>query len=437
MYVKSIVTSSLIITFFIIYIARVLFDKPINFKDRKTLISLIILIILVPIAYYIFDNFIRVFINCIILSLTYKFIFKEKILKSLFVSFLTMTYFFIAEIIFSIILVIFLSINAIELEQNWTGTIFANIYISLLAFLIVNITPLTNFLIKIVKKYERTKYSEAIIIMIFAIGILSNKNVLFLGINLEYIMNLFLVIIFGVIVFYFIKEKEYSFQLSLKYDQLFKYVCKYEKELTNKNMTIHEFKNQLIAIKGFIDEKDKNIDKYLDSLINDFKKIESKVLKNMEHIPSGGLKGLIYFKLGDLEEEKIKVCTNISPTIKKNIFDNMDPELYKDIIKIIGVYLDNAIEAARISEKKKIILEMFLHDKEFNFIFSNTYDGKIDINRLSEIGYSTKGKGKGYGLALADKIINKYDFIQQKREVINNLYIVYLTINLKNILVKK
>ena len=209
------------------------------------------------------------------------------------------------------------------------------------------------------------------------------------------------------------------------------------KKLTNKNMTIHEFKNQLIAIKGFIDEKDKNIDKYLDSLINDFKKIESKVLKNMEHIPSGGLKGLIYFKLGDLEEEKIKVCTNISPTIKKNIFDNMDPELYKDIIKIIGVYLDNAIEAARISEKKKIILEMFLHDKEFNFIFSNTYDGKIDINRLSEIGYSTKGKGKGYGLALADKIINKYDFIQQKREVINNLYIVYLTINLKNILVKK
>ena len=122
-----------------------------------------------------------------------------------------MTYFFIAEIIFSIILVIFLSINAIELEQNWTGTIFANIYISLLAFLIVNITPLTNFLIKIVKKYERTKYSEAIIIMIFAIGILSNKNVLFLGINLEYIMNLFLVIIFGVIVFYFIKKKNIVF----------------------------------------------------------------------------------------------------------------------------------------------------------------------------------------------------------------------------------
>src|SRR5690606_11543903 len=123
-----------------------------------------------------------------------------------------------------------------------------------------------------------------------------------------------------------------------------------------------------------------------------------KGLNGMENIPKGGLKGLLYYKLGDLSKDGINVVTNISPKIKKDLFSKIDIELYKDIVKILGIYLDNAIEAVKNASNKEIFLEMHNTRNKFHIVLSNTYHQKPNLDVMGDVGYSTKGKGRGYGL---------------------------------------
>ncbi len=423
---------SLIMGLFALYIAFIYFKKSIVFKERETLISFFILIVIAIVNYFVFTNFIKVFINFIVFALVCKYIFKANLIKCFFVSAITIIYLFIAEIIYGLLLVFLTYFNIINSNEKWLEVLPGSLYIVIIAFILLKFKPLTSFFFSL-RWHGKAKYNEIIIITMLAIGIFANKNVKLLDSSAEYIMNLFLIIIFVIILFCLLKERENRIQLSLKYDQLFNCVHKYERELTDKNIVIHEFKNQLIAIRGLNNNENEEIVKYLNSIIRDFKKPKLRVLENMEHIPKGGLKGLIYYKLGDLEEEKINVLINVSPTIKKNIFSKMNSELYKDIIKIIGVYLDNAIEATKECQNRQIILEMYLKKNRFYFVLSNTYNNQINIKKINEIGYSTKGKGRGYGLAIVNKILNKYNFIEQSIDLIDSYFVSHLSINLKNI----
>jgi hypothetical protein len=426
--------STTILCIFIIHISSELQKKRINLKELNVLFHVVLLILALWGSFLLFNNFIRVFINFLILSFIFKNLFRETLIKSFVVSFVTMLFFFLAELLFGIILVIFLSKNALDIQPDCISSIIANACISLIAFLLFNITPLTSFSRRFIKKYARLKYSEVVFISIIAMGLLTNKNILLLGINMEYFINLLLIIVFAVIVIFFVKEKQIAMELYLKQEQLFKSLYKYEKELSDKRLVIHEFKNQLIVIKSMIEGKDKNINEYLNIIIEDVKKVEMKNLKGMENLPNGGLKGLIHYKLGELKEEKIAVFTNINDSVRRAKFSSLEATLYKDIVKIFGVFLDNAIEATTVSQKKQIVLEMYYKKGIFNFVLSNTFDDKININKISDIGHSTKGKGRGYGLYLVDKLIGNYDFIKEKKEIGKGLYTVHLTIDFKNAL---
>lgn len=167
--------------------------------------------------------------------------------------------------------------------------------------------------------------------------------------------------------------------------------------------------------------------------MSDLKNSESYIIKNMKNLPKGGLKGLIYYKLGYLNEEGIKVILSINENIRKMPYMKIKPDLNKDILKIIGVYLDNAVEAAVESKQKEISLEMFYEKGIFTFILSNTYSGKITIDPLERKYKSHKGKNRGYGLLLVDKIMKNNKNISRHTEVVNNFYIQYLYVDFKNI----
>jgi sensor histidine kinase regulating citrate/malate metabolism len=63
---------------------------------------------------------------------------------------------------------------------------------------------------------------------------------------------------------------------------------------------------------------------------------------------------LVYYKLANLDN-KILVDLSVSGEIKK--FNNIEPKKSKDILKIIGVLLDNAIEAVEIADEKENIVD--------------------------------------------------------------------------------
>jgi two-component system sensor histidine kinase AgrC len=429
----NIIIASIFYNFFQLKLSFEVFGRKIDLKNKRKVIILIFLIIFMALSTTIFVGLVRSIINIFLVFVGYYFIYEENF-NNTFAKVISMTaVFFIAEIICSIILFT-IGINfSIEINPNNSKLIMiSNILIGLIANLIYSINILRSFVEKFTKSCEKKYFAYVAIIMLFSALIITNIKLFSFSRPEEYVPNLLLVFLFGSIVFFLVKENNDNLVLSKKYEQLFNYLNYYEKEMSKKSMIIHEFKNQLITIKGFNEGKNNELEEYLETVIQDNKTFtETKLLKDMENIPKGGLKGLLYYKLAYLSDEGIIVKTDISKTIKKNLFDNLDPNLYKELMKIVGVLLDNAIEAARESKEKQIIFEIYYSNGKLNIIISNTYKGEVKIDKIFESNYSTKGNGHGYGLALVKKILNDNNCINLENKIATNYFIMHLSIPLK------
>lgn len=86
-----------------------------------------------------------------------------------------------------------------------------------------------------------------------------------------------------------------------------------------------------------------------------------------------------------------------------------------EFARVLGILLDNAIDAAKKGNIKEIELKIAeeLHNNRNIIIVKNTYDNKkIEIDRLFEKDYTTKqddNKCHGLGLWEVRKILNKND----------------------------
>ena len=105
-------------------------------------------------------------------------------------------------------------------------------------------------------------------------------------------------------------------------------------------------------------------------------------------------------------------------------------EELKILCRLIGIYLDNAIEASAETYKKLLAIEIYSIDNNLEFVFSNNYKEKnLDKKKLGKRGYTTKGKGHGRGLHLAKKILTKNKWIIAETKMYNKMYIQKIIIN--------
>ena len=78
---------------------------------------------------------------------------------------------------------------------------------------------------------------------------------------------------------------------------------------------------------------------------------------------------------------------------------------------VINNLLNNAIEATKISEKKHISVDIKKVERYRIEIKNNSSGLNIDANKIQDFfqkGFSSKGKGRGYGLYNVKKIVKKY-----------------------------
>jgi two-component system sensor histidine kinase AgrC len=148
----------------------------------------------------------------------------------------------------------------------------------------------------------------------------------------------------------------------------------------------------------------------------------------LNKVPVGGLKGLFYYKFLDIEKFSIRLTLDIDDNLSK--IEKLDTVTYKNLVKLLGIYLDNAIEASKKSKEKELEIEIFTKEKTINFVISNTYCNNIDVSKLGNAGYSSKGKNRGYGLALANDILNQGNNIIETKDISSNMYSVFLTIKI-------
>ena len=209
----------------------------------------------------------------------------------------------------------------------------------------------------------------------------------------------------------------------------------YENEIEKQRILRHETKNEFRTIRAKICDKQDNkaIIEYIDEILNDKYEIKQEKYAKFGYLPPNGIKGLCYFKVQEAEEKRIKVALNISKRIKDSTIYNLSVKQQRDFGKILGVLLDNAIEASKESTKKEMGIEAYINtNKEFKMIVSNTYNNQIDPNKIGKEKFSTKGKNRGHGLLLVKQLINKNDIFELKTSIQENVYIQTIIIKKPN-----
>jgi two-component system sensor histidine kinase AgrC len=131
-----------------------------------------------------------------------------------------------------------------------------------------------------------------------------------------------------------------------------------------------------------------------------------------------------------MEEKNIKSFLYIEKNVKNSLKD-FPLEFYKDITKIFGVFIDNAIEAAEESEKKEVEIDIRKDKDSLIIDIANTFNDKANVNKIGSKGYSTKGKGHGFGLSIVKDIKIKNDNIDTFSDIENDMFKQTLIIYLK------
>jgi len=216
------------------------------------------------------------------------------------------------------------------------------------------------------------------------------------------------IIVLCSLLFLYMKKRNAVHYREMEQEQFLHYMS--ELELVNHDMYKfrHDYVNILLTMRGYLD--DNNLEGLRSYFHEHILKVEQQTLQHnlmfmqFKNIKIQELKGLIATKLITAEKNNIIVNVEI-PDLITAIDINMI-----DMARVMGALLDNAIEASECIEHPCINLAI-IHNVNGAVVFvienRTTLEG-LNVHRIYEEHYSTKGKHRGIGLSTVNKIIGQY-----------------------------
>ncbi len=169
----------------------------------------------------------------------------------------------------------------------------------------------------------------------------------------------------------------------------------------------HDFNNIIQAFGGYLSSN--NIDglkSYYKDLLEECQINNNLAALNPELINNPAIYGLLADKYGKAEKLNIKLNLEVLTDLS-----NLNVKMF-ELSRILGILLDNSIEAAAQCDRK-VVNVIFRKDKKSNkvlIIIQNTYMNKdVNIDRIFEKGYTSKGdneNAENHGLGLWE--VRKY-----------------------------
>lgn len=247
---------------------------------------------------------------------------------------------------------------------------------------------------------------------------------------MEYIIHtknlLFLITLMSLIIIYL---QYRNTLLKRKNIRFYKCINEYEQIINDQGMKNHEYNNQLLVLKGYIDNKEK-FNEYLDYIVGEHKTGQNYKIRQLSMFPEGGIKELIYNKIIKMKDIGIKNHIYVSNDFSQK-FKNLDLDMNKSLSKILGVYIDNAIDESKKSSKKEVVLDFKTDSNYLIIVISNTYEEDIDLKSLELNGYTTKGVGHGFGLQIVREIVKNNSNIEVMSEIVGDLFSQTIIIDLR------
>jgi len=413
-FIESLLTFSLLKQLFNITCS----NKEKNIYIFSLSIEGIISSLFIPSPFNIFINYIFAFV------IIYK-LFKLNILKTILAIVIPMIIFIIST---TLLLDPYITILNIDYTKAQLIPIYRIIFLILeylLVFIILTLMKLAK--IKLSLFEDLPKKSKIIIFINFILGILT---LLVQVILVDYYIDIIPVYmnflnVLSLLTYFFISF--YSLTRVTKLSQTTKSLEsaeEYNKSLTILHDTVkgfkHDFDNIINTLGGYITTNDmEGLKKYYSGLNTDCQKAKNLSTLNPRLINNPGIYSLLSSKYHKADEKNIK--------INLEYFVNLDDFKIKtyEFSRILGILLDNAIEAS--SECDEKIINIIFRNEEKNHrhivIVENTYSNKdVDTEEIFKKGVSGKENHTGLGLWEIRQYIKKSNNLNLFTSKTNNFF---------------
>lgn len=167
----------------------------------------------------------------------------------------------------------------------------------------------------------------------------------------------------------------------------------------------HDYRNILATMQYFIDSDDiAALRKYFNEKIvpsGELLKSNSFTMGRLHLITDPALKSLIYTKLIAMENHHLHVTLELTEPVSNINMDTLT------LCRILGILLDNAIEAAAETPEKMIHLSIICTDTCITFIISNsTIPITLPVSTLFGQNFTTKSNHNGLGLYSVKEVVD-------------------------------
>ena len=429
--IMEFILSSMIMVITPIIFGVLTLDNSIRKDKSKVVVVFLISCIVYSLCYLYFDGGIKTLIGFFLHIFMFNQIFKTSFFKSIFITLIYISLLIVTEIIIIFFMTNITNMTKIYFYENFAGSFLGNISISLFVILFLIIFRIG--LSKLINSKLERSHSTVILYFstIFSIVIIFFNVVSVYKDDNNICSYLLIIAVFLLVISSLIKEKLVINDKIQEYNGLLGFMKSYEKEIEENKIQNHEIKNQFITVQSMVrDNTSKSkIIKYLDNIIKEKSNIDDSRYTDLQYLALNGIKGFICNKLNKAVEQNLNVSVVIEKGVETSTISNLNTRDFKKLGILLGVYLDNAIEASSLSKEKYLGLEIYLNENGVIIIITNTFENFIRTSEDNKT-ISTKGKGRGHGLLLVNKVLSGSKMFSVRSEVIKKVYI-------QKILVKK
>jgi two-component system sensor histidine kinase AgrC len=185
----------------------------------------------------------------------------------------------------------------------------------------------------------------------------------------------------------------------------------------------HDVNNLYVSLYGLAKNNQLDILKERVLELSDYEILDQIAsTESLVNVVDMGLTNLLAEKM--YNASKIGVKLHVEVPYKVESF----PITGVDMLRILGVFLDNAIEAAAVSTEKGVYFVILNTNRVFDISVVNSYDYKVNVAIIDEKGFTTKLNSKGIGLSNVDTILKKYEGIEWNTVSEEDCFVQNLTI---------
>ena len=427
--------SVVVVCFAEIFVWSKLYDERINFKSVLLYVSIIVLSLLGMLNHLYVNAFVSVSIVTALMAFCNWLIFKRRLNEVIVSTIYGQFILAFADGISVVILILLMGKDTVFIRNNMFDTFLSNIFVSVVYYLFCMLPFVRQLYCNIISFTQKIKFRNLFVgCILFIISINFLMAIIYYDLKSIYviIINSVLLLIYSFIVYKSLNEKNNSMIVKAQNDSLINSLQQYEDMVDRQRVDNHENKNQLLIIKNMIKKNDKDVLKYIDTIVKDQKEDDEALYTRVMTIPSGGLQGIIYQKMLVMKDERILFSLDVSRDVRKIELDSLSMEDNYNLCKIIGVLLDNAIEESRNIDDKCIMISLYVDEGDMVIDISNRFNGNVDVDKLDLEGYTTKGEGHGYGLSLVKKIVSESGTFENERKIRKDIFKQIVRVKIKN-----